>query len=294
MHYTEPIYRHPMEANSVLIELTTGCSHNKCAFCSFFNGVKFRPAPLEHIEQDFDEVKQFRPQTTRFFGCGGDAFCLPSKRLINIASMMRTRFPQATMGMYARISNMRNKTVNDLRELRRLGINGIYIGVESADDAVLARMNKGYGAAEVLDACQKLEVAGIEYYLIYLGGLAGAGACVQSALTSLEVINQLHPAWLSMSTCTTVPDTPLYDDVLMGRFTPPSELERLQEQIALLRNLKINTRLYGYTRSNSVQFGGEFPQNKAAILGRLERAEARIGQEEEEELARQRRRITRI
>lgn len=295
MHFTEPIYRHPLEADSALIELTAGCSHSKCAFCSFFNGVKFKPAPLEYVEQDFNEIKRRTPRARRFFGCGGDAFCLAPVRLKKIAAMMQKRFPGAAMGMYARISNMRNKTVDDLRELRRLGINGLYIGMESADDAVLTRMRKGYGAEEVLEACQKLESAGIEYYLIYLGGLAGKGKCVESALTSLKVINQLHPAWFSLSTCTVVPDTDLYDDVLTGDFVLPSEKERLQEQITLLSNLTISdTLIYGYTRSNSVQFGGEWPRNKGAILSRLKHAEANLDEVDEDILAHQRSRIMRI
>lgn len=285
MHYIGPLYRHPLEADSVLVELTVGCSHNRCAFCSFFNDVKFKPVPFEHIEADLDEVRRRNPGALRFFGCGGDAFCLPPHRLKRIASAFYERFPGATMGMYARISNLRNKTVDDLRALRAMGIDGIYIGMESADDAVLNRMNKGYDAAEVLEACLKLEEAGIGYYLIYLGGLAGRGNCVASAGISAAVINQLHPAWLGLSTCTPVPDTQLYLDVMRGSYDPPTEKERLEESMELLRALTVETRLYGLSRSNTVQLTGELPKDKGDMLQLLSAAHGMLDHTAEDEIA---------
>lgn len=212
MHYTGPIYRHPFETNSVFLELTSGCSHNRCTFCTFYHDAEhiiqpFKMALADHIREDIEEIRSKNPNAKRIFATGGDPFVLTSDKLISILTMIHDSFPQATTGMYARISNLKNKTVPELKRMKELGLKGLYIGVESGDDEVLKAVNKGYTAADIVEGCQKLDEAGIDYQIIYLGGLAGAGKCEESARKSAKVFNQIHPFLINLTTVTVLPES---------------------------------------------------------------------------------------
>ena len=163
MNYTGMIYRPPMEANSVLLQVTTGCSHNKCAFCYMYHDIPFSVSPMEEVMADIDEAARIWAGAERVFLENGDAFCLSAERLKRIADAIHEKHPKVnTIAMYASIQNIRGKTDKELRMLHECGINDLNIGVESGLDVALERLNKGHTADEAIYELKRLNDAGIE------------------------------------------------------------------------------------------------------------------------------------
>ena len=271
MHYSGNVIRPPYEANTVLLEVTVGCSHNACTFCSFYWGDRFRLVPMSQIEEDLEEVRRVLPDLSRIFLLGADAFVLSYARLKAVAQRIRDFLPRcATIAMYASINNIKGKSVEQLRDLRSLGVNDITIGVESGDSDVLAAVNKGYTAADLIEQCRKLDAAGMEYRFLYIGAVAGKGRCEKNALASAATFNQTQPTQISISQLTLMPGSALLEDARAGRFEEATEYERIREVQILVRDLDIKTRIVAEHVSNAVIFRGNLPQDKAAIVASLQ------------------------
>lgn len=271
MHYTGPVVRPPHESNSVLLEVTVGCTHNRCRFCTFYKDTPFRMAKLEQIEADLKEVKRFTPNARRVYALGGDPFSMSTEKLERVGTLIRNYLPRANIGTYARITSIIPKSTEELKKLRAIGYNDLVIGIESGDDEVLAQMNKGYTSADILRECKKLEAAGINYYAIYLGGLAGKGNGERNARNTAAVFNQLHPSHLYMTSVAVLPDSLLYQDVLEGTFQEATERERIEETLLLVRELKNPITLYGQSVANPVNFTAKLPEQKQELIQGLER-----------------------
>ena len=205
-----------------MLEVTVGCTHDSCTFCTYYKGHPFRPAPLEQVRADLAEIARFRPGTDHIWAAGGDPFSMSTRRLLELAALVHEYLPGATISTYARVDSMRNKTVDDLRALHDAGYTDIMIGIESGDDEVLAHVNKGYTAADVVEQCGKLDEAGLPYNCIYLGGIAGAGRAEETAARSAEVFNQIRPRFMYLTTVTIFPDSELGAEVARGDFAPMS------------------------------------------------------------------------
>lgn len=270
MHYNGPVVRPPHEANSILLEVTVGCTHNRCRFCTFYRDTRFKVAPLRQVEEDLKEASFFRPDAKRVFAVGGDPFSLSVSKLKALASLVRQYLPQANIGTYARITSIFRKSVEELRELRSLGFNDLVIGVESGDDDTLKMANKGYTSQDIVRECLKLEAADINYYVIYLGGLAGRGKGEQNALRTAHIFNQLKPSHMYITSVAILPDSDMYQDVLSGAFRESTELERIKETLTLVRNIKNPIVLYGQSIANPVNFIAELPKDRTDLIRMLE------------------------
>ncbi len=270
MHYSGSVVRPPHEANSILLEVTVGCSHNKCAFCHYYRDDRFRIAPLEQVEADLAEVRSVVPHAHRVFVLGADAFVLSFDKLKRVAELIRAYLPRASIGMYARITNLYSKTVEELKQLRELGVNDIVIGMETGAEDLLTRVNKGYTAADIVEQCAKLEQAGIEYRILYLGALGGHGSGERNAVESARVLNRIHPTHLMLASLTLMPGTDLHQDALAGRFVEASERERLWETLTLVRNLENEIIVLGNHVSNAVPFIAHLPRDKETLMAMLE------------------------
>ena len=271
MHYSGNVVRPPYEANTVLLEVTVGCSHNACTFCSFYWGDRFRLVPMSQVEEDLEEVCRALPGLERIFLLGADAFVLSYAKLKAVAQKVREYLPRcSTIAMYASINNIKGKSVEQLRDLRGLGVNDITIGVESGDNEVLAAVNKGYTAEDLVEQCHKLDAAGMEYRFLYIGAVAGKGKCEKNALESAVTFNQTQPTQISISQLTLMPGSDLLADARAGRFEEATEYERIREVQILVRDLDINTRIVAEHVSNAVIFRGNLPQDNAAIVASLQ------------------------
>ena len=277
LHFTGTIWRPPFEARSVLQQVTVGCTHHACKFCSLYGDLRFRISPAEEVEADLRIVARYQPRARRVFLVGANPFVLSAGRLIRLADRIRDFLPKVrTIGMFARVSDILQKSAAELRELRARGITGISIGTESGDDASLAFMNKGTTAAEALEACRRLDEADIEYYLTYMTGLAGAGNGTRAAHATAALFNRLHPYIVGVVSLTLFPDTLLMREIEAGRFVPMSERERLEELRTFLKELTVPVTISANTVSNAVPLFGRLPEDRVRMIGRIDEALASL------------------
>ena len=268
MHYTGTIYRPPFEARSLLLQVTTGCSHNKCSFCTMYRDEPFRVEPLDQIEEDLVEARQYVPNVTRVFLENGDPFALSADRLEQIAVMIHAYLPRVeTIAMYASVKNVIGKSDEELRRLRNLGINELNIGVESGLDEALSYMNKGYTAAQAKYELNRLKSAGIDYGANIILGCAGAERRHENAAATAALLNETKPYLIFTGTIHSDPGCPLYEDMQSGRFVESTFGEYLDEEEELLELLDLtDCYLFGLHPSNIVTMHGNIPEDKAAML----------------------------
>lgn len=273
MHFNGQIWRPPYESSSQLLQVTVGCTYGKCKFCSLYHGTKFRLSPLSEVESDLQIIKKYQPKARRLFLTGANPFALSYNRLLNIGLLIRKYLPYCeTIGMFSRISDIKSKSMQELKDLRHIKYDGISIGTESGYDETLVNMNKGYTSADILEECKKLEYANIRYNLVYMAGLAGEGRGQQNALRTAEIFNKLNPFTINIVSLTVFPESELYEEVQKGFFVEASEHERLLELKTFISALNVKTTLLGNTVSNTVPFVGVIPYDKVRILNELDNA----------------------
>lgn len=273
MKYTGPVYRPPFEARSLLLQVTVGCSHNKCAFCTMYREVPFSVESLDQIEKDILEAKESYPNITRVFLENGDAFVLSSDKLKVIAGLIHKHLKKVeTIAMYASILNIKGKTDEELRELRTLGINELNIGVESGLDEALSYLNKGYDAKTAAEQLSRLNNAGIDFGLNIIFGAYGREYSQQNALKTAKLINETKPYLIFTGTIHADKGCPLYEDMRSGRFKECMIGEYLDEEELLLNSIDIPCYYFGLHPSNIVPMHGMLPQDKDALLSAIRNA----------------------
>ena len=271
MHFTGRTWRPPYESQSVILQATSGCTHNKCTFCSLYKDEKFRMSPMDEFEEDLAEVKSYQPNARRVFLTGANPFAMSYENLKLRALTVREYLIKCqSIAMFASIRDIKNKEVWQLKKLRAMGINGLSIGTESGDEATLALANKGYTADDILEQCRKLDEAGIEYYFVYMTGLAGKGNGQRNAISSAKVFSQLNPYFISVDSLTLFPDTQLYQMAKQGKFIPADEKERIEELQILIENMHIRTHLFANSVSNYFPFVARLPYERDKAIGELQ------------------------
>lgn len=283
MHFASDINRPPYEAFDAFLQVTKGCSHGSrggCDFCTFYKNCAFSPSPMEEVEADVSELKRSWHPFDRVFLQGADSLVLPYRRLVEIAELIHRELPHVrSIGGYARIDNLKNKSVEQLRHLAELGYSNFYFGNESGDDAILARMHKGYEAEEIVRQLSKLDEAGMPYIMNFLGGLGGRGYGLGHACKTASVINRLHPTMVYASELTLFPDTPLSRDVQSGLFEEATETERFEELRELVACMQIPTVFKAEHVTLPEPIRGRLPEDRERLLGQLDRlvGDARAG-----------------
>lgn len=239
MHYTGEIYRPPAEAYTPLLEVTYGCSHNSCIFCTMYKNTPFGIAKLDDIEEDIIELKKIFPnKITRIYLTGGDPFALSYNKLINISKLIHKHLKEVkTITCYASLYNLKNKTVDQLKELKNAGFNEIYIGIETGYEKALEMINKGVNLKESYEGLSKLKSANIDYMAILMLGIAGEGKVKENAIATAKLLNFYPPIFLGTMTTDIQKGSKLYDLRESGDFKEASLREDINEQIELLKNI---------------------------------------------------------
>ena len=242
MIYEGTIYRPPTEANTFLLQVTYGCTHNSCRFCAMFRDKKFRLIDVDVIDANLKEAKEFfdahNYPLKRLFLTDGDVFSLSIEKLEHIINKVRSYFPECeTFTMYAAVARIKEKTDEELIKLKELGVNDLYIGHESGDKEALIYMNKGHVPSDSVEQMARLNNIGIRHHALMVIGLSGAGTYEKAGKLSAELINQIHPGLAMFFTLALRDGSDLVNDVKEGRFTPPSNKEMLMEQIITLENI---------------------------------------------------------
>lgn len=278
MHYTGMIYRPPFEANSLLLQVTVGCSHNSCSFCTMYQDVPYQVSPMEEIEEDLQEASLYARNITRVFLEGGDAFTLPGERLIEIAERIHYYLPRVkTIAMYANISNIRTKTDEELARMHELKIDELNVGLESGDDEVLRYMNKGYDSKEAVIQLDRLKRAGIRYGLNVILGGSGSVGHYGNIVKTAQLVNRVDPYLIFIGTMHSDPGCPLYDDMQSGKFKEYTIREYLEEETVFLKLLDLTDCIYfGLHPSNIIRMHGHLPEDKPVLLAYVKEAEEKI------------------
>ena len=288
MHYTGTIWRPPYEASSALVQVTAGCTHHKCKFCTLYEDVpfKFRMSPMAEVEEDLAEISRYYGNAKRVFFTGANPFVLSYDKLKTLAELVRKYYPKAeSIGCFARITDIQSKTAEQLGELRGLGYNDITIGVEAGDDEALSFMHKGFGTKEIIGECRRLDKAGIGYNFFYLAGIYGSGRGEAGAKNTAKVFNQVHPKIIVSSMLTVYPASELYQEIQDGNWAEETEIEKLHELKILIENLNITAYFATMGASNCVRVEGYLPRDKEKMINWLDEV---IDSADEEELRRYR------
>lgn len=281
LHFTGQIWRPPYEANSQLLQITSGCTWHKCKFCSLYHGTPFRMSPISEIEDDLKVIRQWQPRARRLYLTGANPFALSYNKLMDIALLLRKYMPDmVSFGMFARVTDIASKSIEELKNLHHMKLDNINIGMETAHNPTLDYMNKGYHASDILEQLSKLDEAGIRYNIVYLNGLGGKDMGVKSATVTAEVLNRLNPFIINIVSLTIFPESQLYQELQEGIYIEEPEIERLIEVKTLISQLNIKTNILSNHISNTVPITGILPKDKASILRELDKAIAEFPEQE--------------
>ncbi len=268
MHYEGMIIRPPSEADSILIQVSTGCSHNKCTFCGTYKGERFKIKPDSQIFADIEFAAKHCRRQHRVFLCGGDALIIPQKRLLPIFERIEQRLPWVErIGIYANTKAISMKTQNELEELKAHGLGIIYMGLESGDDETLRAVHKGADSKKMIAMGRKVKDAGILLSITVLLGIAGIKRSMIHAKRTGEVLSAINPDYVGALSLMLIPGTPLHKDFEEGRFTLPGPTDMLKELREMLANTFMSNGLFHANHaSNYLPIRVKMPEEKEAAL----------------------------
>ena len=280
MHFTSGINRPPFERDSGFLQVTSGCSHNRCDFCGYFKGVKFERSPIEEIEADIKEIPKYFGAPRRIFLQGADGFAASYETLMKTAELLKKHVPSVeTIGGYARIDNFIDKSVEQLRNMRDASFANPYIGVESGDDEILRRVYKGYDAKTAREQLEKLTAAGLPIIANFLNGLGGKNYGLSHARKTAELYDGINISMIEVSSLTLVPKTPLHYQKLKGKFEEAGEVERLEEMQEFLRRLTNETIFLSDHVSMPFFVRAQLPKQRAELIDGIQKIIDDVGEE---------------
>ena len=233
MHYEGMIYRPPSEAYSLILQVTVGCAHNQCTFCSMYKDKQFHLKSLQDIEADLQEAQRFYgSRVERIFLADGDALVLSTEKLTEILTLCRSYFPSATrISSYGRAGDVLRKTPEELTALRRLGLGMVYLGAESGSETVLKQVHKNVTPQDLVQAAGRLRQVRIASSVTLISGLGGQALLKEHALASAALISAMKPDYLGFLTLMLEPGAPMRDDVRCGRMkllTPEQVIDEME------------------------------------------------------------------
>ncbi|QTA90665.1 radical SAM protein [Desulfonema magnum] len=274
MHYEGNIIRPPSEANSILLQVTVGCSRNKCTFCGTFMGERFRIKSDDIIMQDIAFAAKYCKKQRRIFLCDGDVMIVPQKRLLHILTEIKKQLPWVTrVGVYANAKSLKMKTVDELRTLKDNGIGIAYMGLETGDDVTLKNINKGATSETMIQMGKKAREAGIKLSITVLLGIAGRERSQIHARETGRVLSAIDPEYTGALSLMLIPGTPLHKDYEAGKFTLIEPDEMLQELRTMIAHTHMSRGLFHANHaSNYLPIRARLPRDKEETLKLIDQA----------------------
>lgn len=276
LDYIDPVFRPPSEARSLILQVTNGCSWNQCTFCEMYtqSQKRFQPRPLEELEAQVKALADAGYPVRRVFLADGDAMTLSTRRLKEILAMIYRYYPEVQrVSSYCLPRNLKKKSVEELTELRALGLSLMYVGCESGDDEVLALVEKGETFETSLQALAKIKHAGMKSSVMILNGLGGLHWSEQHALNSAKLMNQAQPDYLSTLVVSFPTGDERYQENFGGRFQPLTQRELFSEMRLLLQTLELDKTIFRSDHaSNYLVLKGVLGKDKAAMLKQVDMA----------------------
>jgi radical SAM superfamily enzyme YgiQ (UPF0313 family) len=274
MHYEGTCIRPPSEAYNILLQVTLGCSHNKCTFCASYKDKRFAIKDNETILSDIMFASKYMKNQDRVFLMDGDALIIPQKRLIWILDRIREHLPWVKrVGAYANAKGIGMKSPEDLIELREKGLGIIYLGVESGDDEILKEINKGTGAQNLIKMGRKVREAGIKLSITVLLGIAGKERSSRHAKETGEILSAIDPNYIGALTVMIIEGTPLAEEYRAGRFQLMDERGMLMELKEMIAHTDITRGLFFSNHaSNYLPVRARLPKGKQEALDLIDSA----------------------
>ena len=274
MNYEGNIIRPPSEAHSIILQVSVGCSHNKCTFCGAYKGVRFRIKDTAAINEDIEFAARYCKKQQRVFLADGDALIIPTKRLEDIFTSIRQNLPWVNrISLYGNAKSILRKSVNELKILKKLGLNRVYMGLETGHDPTLKRIRKGVTAAQMVEAAGKVREAGLFLSVTVLLGVAGINDSEIHARETGQVLTWMKPNQIAALTLMLLENTPLYADALSSAFLLPDQKALLNELKVMVHNINLErVQFQSNHASNYLPLSGRLPKDKQLILQNIEDA----------------------
>ncbi len=274
MEYEGRVFRPPSEAYSLIVQATIGCSHNQCTFCDMYKEKRFRIRRLEEVKSDFDLARAQYRRVERIFLADGDALMCRADHLAELLQYIRTLFPECErVTSYGSPKSILVKTPEELRMLHELGLEMVYLGLESGSDEVLRRVNKGETAAEIIRAGQMVRNAGMKLSVTAIAGLGSTEFSEEHAVQTARALSEMRPEYIGLLTLLFELPTPLMQDWQEGRFYLMNPVEIAAETLILLENIDSEGSVFRANHaSNYVNLAGTLNRDREAMCARLRAA----------------------
>lgn len=272
VQHSNPLFRPPAEAYSLIIRIMDGCPWNQCAFCAMYKGIECRFQTLEKIEQEVSRAWNEYPQAKRIFLADGDVMALSFEKLRDVLVLLNDRFPRlARVNVYANGYSILQKSEAELRELKALKLNTLYMGLESGHEETLRAAKKRETAEEMIEAGQRAQAAGLKMSVMVLTGLGGQKNAVLHAAATAEALNRMQPRLLSALRVIPIPGTELYEKEKVGEFQQLTEFQALEELRGMIQQLNLESTVFRANHSSNIlPMEGRFPKDQARLLGELD------------------------
>ena len=274
MHYEGMMIRPPSEANSILLQVTLGCSHNKCTFCGTFRDKRFDIKKDDIIFEDIEFARQNCRRQNRLFICDGDAMIVPQKRLVKILKQIKNRLPWVErIGLYANTKGIGMKSDEQLKELKELGVKLVYMGLESGDDQILKEIRKGADSVRMIKMGKRIKESGMQLSVTVLVGLGGKERSKSHALETGRVLSAIDPDFVGALSLMLVPGTELNDQFQKGEFDLINPEEMLEELSLMISSTNLSNGLFHANHaSNYLPIRAKLPEEKEKTLELISQA----------------------
>jgi len=275
--YEGKIYRPWTEGESMLIQVTLGCSNNKCTFCTMFRDKRFRRRTIDDIFRDIDELRRHYRHVESIFLIDGNVMVLPTSFLLKVLAKIKATFPEVrNIALYSGLHDLCRKSPGELKELKDAGVSMAYAGLESGDRLVLEQIRKGMTPEQAIEGMALAKESGIRMLLSFIFGLGGRERSREHIEATTALLNRLEPEEIAPMSLSIQPGSELEQDALAGRFVPPTPMQLLEEERYLLTNLADFKAFYWGDHGNNLSpKRGWFPDHRAEFLRMVEHAIAK-------------------
>lgn len=266
------LFRPPAEARSLILQIATGCPWNQCTFCGMYKDAHYQTQTPDKIEALITAASTAQPAAKRIFLADGDVMKLDFNTLKTILEMLNAHFPRlARVNLYANGHSILQKSEAELRALRALKLNTLYMGLESGHEETLRRVKKRETAKEMIEAGRRAQAAGLKMSVMVLTGLGGQEHSTRHAAATVDALNRMQPRLLSALRVIPIPGTELYEAEQAGCFTQLTEFQAMDEIQTMIRNLELESTVFRANHSSNIlPLEGRFPKDQSRLLGELD------------------------
>jgi len=265
------IFRPPSEAGSLILQVTVGCSYNRCTFCGAYQGKSFRIKRFEEVQEDIDEARSYRSQIQRVFLADGDALAMPQRELLRILEYVKLRLNRVErVGIYANAKDILRKDVEELKALKNLGLGILYLGLESGNPEILKRIKKNGTVDQLIRAGRRVKDSGILLSVTVILGIGGVEKSQAHAADTGKVLSEMDPDYVGALSLMVVPETPIEKEIETGKLVLPTPFGMIQELETMIEHCHFTQCFFASNHaSNYLPLRVRMPEEKEDALRRI-------------------------